>query len=107
VPELSVRQIYDSAEARYVPKPLSIASTVLVRARLGEGADTPYLHIYTDETFGWRGLAHDLAVVDVDGGHSSMLQEPFVESLAKALRPYVGPKEAAPIRARAVEATVL
>jgi len=107
VPGLNVRQIYDSAEARYVPKPLSIASTVLVRARLGEGADTPYLHIYADETFGWGRIAHDLVVVDVDGGHSSMLQEPFVESLAKALRSYVGPKKATPIRARAIEATVL
>jgi thioesterase domain-containing protein len=109
VPELSVRQIYESAEARYVPKPLSNAFIVLVRARarLGEEDDTPYLHIYADETFGWGSFAHDLAVINVDGGHSSMLQEPFVESLAKALRPYVGAKRAAPIRARAIEATVL
>jgi thioesterase domain-containing protein len=109
VPELSVRQIYDSAEARYVPKPLSNAFIVLVRARarLGEEDDTPYLHIYADETFGWGSFAHDLAVINVDGGHSSMLQEPFVESLAKALRPYVGAKRAALIRARAIEATVL
>jgi thioesterase domain-containing protein len=106
VPELSVRQIYDSAEARYLPKPQSIASIVLVRARLGEEDDTPYLHIYADETFGWRGLAPDLAVVDVDGGHSSMLQERFVESLAKALKPYVGPKKGVPIRAPAIEASV-
>jgi thioesterase domain-containing protein len=49
--------------------------------------DTAYLEIYTDDTFGWRELADKLVVIDVDGGHSSMLQEPFVRSLATALTP--------------------
>jgi acyl transferase domain-containing protein len=54
IPELSVRQIYDRAQARYAPKPLSIPAIVLVRARAGEGGDTPYREIYADETFGWK-----------------------------------------------------
>jgi thioesterase domain-containing protein len=98
VSELSVRQILDSAEARYVPGPLSIPCVVLVRARTGEDSDTPYRDIYRDETLGWDNVADKLTVVDVDGGHSSMLQEPFVSSLANALMPYVKQKQAKPIR---------
>ncbi len=89
IPGLTVRQIYDSAEASHVPKPLSGASSVLVRAQLGEASDTPYCEIYADETFGWRAITQDLIVINVEGGHSSMLQEPFVESLAAALVPFI------------------
>jgi hypothetical protein len=89
VPPLSVRQIYDSAERLYTAKPLFGPSIVLVRARTGEAGDTPYREIYTDQTFGWGSLTNSLTVVDVDGGHSSMLQEPFVESLVDALLPHL------------------
>ena len=99
VPQLTVRQIYDSAETNYVPKPLSVASSVLLRARIGEASDTPYREIYADDTFGWGEVTQDLIVVDVEGGHSSMLQEPFVESLAAELMPHIGYKsEPAPSR---------
>jgi oxalate---CoA ligase len=104
---LSVRQIYDCAEASYLPKPLAIASVVLARARHGEGGDTAYRQIYADESFGWGGLTHNLTIVDVDGGHFSMLQKDFVDSLAKTMTQYVDAKPAVSIRARAVEATVL
>ena len=89
IPELTVRQIYNSAEAQYVPKPLYGVAVVLVRARAGEAGDTPYREIYADETLGWGGITDNLAVVDVEGGHSSMLQEPFVNSLAAAIMPYL------------------
>jgi thioesterase domain-containing protein len=88
---LSVRQIYASAEAVYVPKPLSHTCCVLARARAGvvpdipDVDDTAYREVYADDTFGWRELIDKLVVIDVDGGHSSMLQEPFVRSLATAL----------------------
>jgi thioesterase domain-containing protein len=65
---------------------------VLVRARAGvDGVadDTPYLDIYADETLGWRALIEHLKVIDVDGGHSSILREPFVQTLATALGPLV------------------
>jgi len=91
IPELSVRQIYECAQARYTPKPLSISSVVLVRARAGEGDDTPNRDVYTDETFGWNTVAESLFVVDVDGGHSTMLEQRFVASLAQALLPYLQP----------------
>jgi hypothetical protein len=97
LPELSVRQIYASADPLYVPKPLPQAPVVLLRARAASSDlipyldDTPYLDIYADDTFGWRTLTDQLVVIDVDGGHSSMLQEPFVQSLASALTPLVAP----------------
>jgi thioesterase domain-containing protein len=94
VPELSVRQIYGFAEARYVPKPLCGAPAVLVRARRRSFvlSDTPYGAIYADETLGWGALIQDLALVDVDGGHGTMLQEPFVRSLAAALLLHINHK---------------
>jgi FkbH-like protein len=89
VPELTVREIYDSAEARYSPKALSDAGVMLLRAQSGDSDDKPYREVYADETFEWQSVAKDIAVIDVKGGHSSMLQEPFVESLVKALTPQV------------------
>lgn len=88
VPSLSVRQIYDCAQARHTPKPLLIPSILLVRAHTGEGDDTPYRDIYADGTFGWNTIAR-VTVVDVDGGHSTMLEDRFVDSVAKALLPYL------------------
>jgi hypothetical protein len=89
VPGLTVRQIYDSAEAFYLPKPLSGVTVLLVRACASDAADTPYREIYDDETLGWGAIIDNLKVVDVEGGHSSMLQEPFVDSLALALMPHL------------------
>jgi FkbH-like protein len=87
--ELSVRDIYDSAEARYFPKPLSNAGVVLLRAESGDEYDQAYREVYSEDTFDWISVAEDIIVIDVKGGHSSMLQEPFVESLAGALAPKV------------------
>jgi riboflavin biosynthesis pyrimidine reductase len=46
---------------------------------------------------GWRGVAENLTCVDVDGGHSTMLQERFVDSLATALLPYLFGGNARPV----------
>ncbi len=91
IPELSVVQIYECAEARYFPKPLHGGSVTLVRARRRTPnlADTPFRAIYTDETFGWGALVQRVTFIDTDGGHSTMLQEPFVGSLAEALLPLI------------------
>jgi len=92
VPELGFQEILNSAQASYVPKPLSIPSIVLARATSGEALDTAYLKLYADEALGWDVVARNLTVIDVDGGHESMLREPFVESLARVLMPYVQQK---------------
>lgn len=96
IPELSTRQIYVSAHDRYRPKPLCGGALVVVRARHRTPAfsDTPYSMLYSDETLGWGKLAKDIAFVDVDGGHSTMLQEPFVKSLAERLVLHLRPKVA-------------
>jgi FkbH-like protein len=103
IPELSVHQIYDSAQARYHPKPLPISSLLLVRARSGQRSDTPYRDIYADRTFGWNTVAHLIRIVDVEGGHSTMLEDRFVDSMAKALLPYLQQK-AEPIREHSLRA---
>ena len=93
------REIYLYAEQRYKPKPLTDTRVVLVRASAAERVsdsqmapeidDTPYIDIYADELMGWSDIVSDLSVVDVKGGHSSMLWEPHVRPLANALRPYM------------------
>jgi len=80
---------------------------LLVRAKVGEGDDTPYREIYSDETLGWRRLVPNLSVLDVSGGHSSMLQEPFVDSMVQALKPYIEPQASSPAPASAIEAAPL
>ena len=103
VPELSVQEIYDSAQARYNPTMLASSSVILVRAQSGEGDDAPYRDRYDDGTFGWGKIAHPIRVVDVEGGHSTMLEDRFVDSLAKALLPYLR-QEAGLIREHSIEA---
>ena len=85
VPPLTVMQIYNALEGRYSPPVLHDVPVLLVRASVGEGADTPYRDLYRDDDFGWRRVADRLEVVDVEGGHASMLQEHAIDSLAGVL----------------------
>ena len=85
LPELTVMQIYNALESRYIPPVLANVPVLLVRASAGEGADTPYRDLYRDQDFGWGQVAGQLELVDVRGGHSSMLQEEAIESLATAM----------------------
>jgi hypothetical protein len=82
LPGLTARQIYECAEALYVPAPLKGPRIILVRATTGEGGDTPYSEIYFDQTLGWGAVATGLIAIDIRGGHYSMLQEPAVAHLA-------------------------
>jgi thioesterase domain-containing protein len=95
VRELTVQQIYDCAHSRYAPKPMSSSNVLLVRAQTGEGEDEPFRNVYAEGTFGWHAIVDHLTAVDVAGGHSTMLNEGFVDSLAKALTPHLEPKAAA------------
>jgi FkbH-like protein len=85
LPELTVMQIYNVLESRYIPPVLANVPVLLVRASAGEGTDTPYRDLYRDKDFGWGEVAGQLELVDVIGGHSSMLQEEAIESLAMAM----------------------
>ncbi|WP_027534939.1 HAD-IIIC family phosphatase [Bradyrhizobium sp. WSM3983] len=85
MPALTVRQIYDSAESSYSPAPTSLPGLMLVRARAGQGGDTPFREVYADDELGWRRVSTDLLIEDVDGGHYTMLQEPFAEAVAEKI----------------------
>jgi thioesterase domain-containing protein len=95
VPGLTVRQIYEFAEAAYIPQRILGTNVVLVRASTGESGDTPYVDLYSDNTLGWGAVVTDLRIADVDGGHYSMLQEPFVEHLAQTLEGLFTPETVA------------
>jgi hypothetical protein len=81
---------------------------LLARALRGDPGvenDAPYREIYSDEALGWRDVAPSLSIVDVSGGHSSMLQEPAVDSLAAVLSSTLfGTAAEATVRAATVDA---
>jgi thioesterase domain-containing protein len=85
IPSLSVRQIYERAEAKYFPNCITAGNVLVVRATVGEAGDTPYTEIYSDPMLGWEAVAPGLQAVDVEGGHFTMLQEPAVAHLARVL----------------------
>ena len=88
LPSLDFRTIYNHAEHAYRPVSSGVAA-VLIRATEGTGNDMPYAQVFKDPTLGWAPIVRDLVVVDVEGGHASMLQEPQAASLAGAILPHV------------------
>lgn len=89
---IPVRTIYMAAEARYRPRGLISSPVFLVRATEGvDDADTPMKVWMVDPAFGWehvtRGSVHTF---DAEGGHSTMLQKPKVEGIARWLASQLG-----------------
>jgi FkbH-like protein len=81
---LSVRTVYVLAEKEYAPAGLPACPVVLYRATEGEGADEPFVNRYADPLLGWGcRVRSGPAVVEVPGGHSSMLQEPNVSKISE------------------------
>jgi FkbH-like protein len=83
--ELSVLEIYNVIESRYKPRVLENVPVILVRASVGDGSDTPHREIYRNEDFGWGDVADKVELMDVAGGHSSMLQEHAVDGLVSEI----------------------
>ncbi|MBX3622878.1 MAG: amino acid adenylation domain-containing protein [Rhizobacter sp.] len=87
---LTVPQLYYFARADYQPAPGRFEGDVtLFRATHGDGTegDTPCIELYTEPLFGWPArITGTVQAFDVDGGHSTMLQEPHVASLAVQLQ---------------------
>ena len=98
LPALSVAQIYEQLDARYLPPALADVPVLLLRATQGEDADTPYKVIYRDDDFGWARLARQLTLADVAGGHASMLQQAHVDSLTATLLTHLPAWSEPPIR---------
>ncbi|HEY9068580.1 MAG TPA: thioesterase domain-containing protein, partial [Burkholderiaceae bacterium] len=87
--ELSVREIYMFARSQYRVDGVVHGNVALFRATrgLGDPADEPVIEIHGDPMLGWaRRVAGPIQTIDVPGGHVSMLQEPNVATLARALQ---------------------
>jgi len=85
LPELAAREIYEKVKDLYHPGQVN-ARLVLVRAHDGSGNDLPAADVVVDPLLGWGDRSRrGLDVIDAPGGHSSMLQEPHVGSVAERL----------------------
>jgi thioesterase domain-containing protein len=87
---ISFLKLYEAAHRLHRPEGLFEGGNVaLFKATGGNGQadDIPYQMIYGDFALGWgRRVAEDVTVVAVPGGHSSVLQDPHVGTLARLLQ---------------------
>jgi thioesterase domain-containing protein/acyl carrier protein len=85
--------MYEVAHREHEPQgALGGAFVALYRATKGDGTagDEAYADIYSDDWLGWQPrVANPIAKVEVPGGHSSLLQEPHVKSLARAMQAHL------------------
>ena len=87
---IPVRTVYLYAEKNYRPEGLFHGDLALFRATVGEGNDEPYIDRYTDPLLGWSTRTSGSVLVwDIPGGHSSMLQDPHVRTLAILIQDHV------------------
>ena len=71
----------------YVPSRLLEGKAVLFRPTVGEGDDEPVMYLSNDPLLDWGcRVKGELEVVDTPGGHSTMIQEPYVDELANHLK---------------------
>ena len=87
-------QLYEHAHREHDPglRPLQSGVVALYRAMRGDGtpADQPYVERYGQPDLGWTPrLAVPLDIVEVPGGHASLLQEPNVHVLATAINAHL------------------
>lgn len=89
-PEISFLKLYELAHREHIAKGIFEGGEVaLFRATQGNGStgDVPFRDVYADPDLGWqKRVRHHVEVVDVPGGHSSALQEPHVDALARAMQ---------------------
>jgi thioesterase domain-containing protein/acyl carrier protein len=88
--QIPVRTVYLFAEKNYQVGAPFDGELVLFRATRGDGNDKPYIERYDDPLLGWgKRTTRGVRVFDVPGGHSSMLQEPNVQTLAAQMQTYI------------------
>ncbi len=87
---LSFLQVYEVAHRAHQMRGLfAVGEVVLFRATAGNGAedDIPFAEKFSDRILGWgKRVAEDVTLVEVPGGHTSLLQLPHVEHLARVLQ---------------------
>jgi thioesterase domain-containing protein/acyl carrier protein len=86
--QISATVTYLYAEREYRPqRQLQDGALVLFRATHGEGIDAPFIEFYEDSLLGWNSRSpRGVRAVDAPGGHTSMLQEPHVDVLARRVQ---------------------
>ncbi|MEO0541555.1 MAG: AMP-binding protein, partial [Cyanobacteria bacterium P01_A01_bin.105] len=85
--QLSVRDVYLFAEQDYHPAELFAGPVLLVKATDGSGPDRPYHQVYEDADYGWRPrMQQTMQVVQVPGGHSTMLSAAHVDAIVSVMR---------------------
>jgi FkbH-like protein len=85
--QIPVRTVYLFAEKNYQPSGTFDGELLVLRATSGEDEDEPYAERYEDPSLGWATRStRGVRVRDIPGGHSSMLQEPHVRTLAHQLQ---------------------
>jgi amino acid adenylation domain-containing protein len=94
--DISVRVALKFAETEYVPAAPYAGEVLLFlateKSSVFDGTqidDTPYAELYSDPLLGWAERAEQIGVHRVPGGHSSMLQEPNVATLATIMQTYI------------------
>ncbi len=79
-------KLYEVAHREHRPEGIFEGGTVaLFKAGSDTGLpdDTPYSLTYRDYALGWgKRVRDEIVIVDIPGGHSSNLQEPYVDRLA-------------------------
>ena len=84
--DISIRTVYEFAEAEYRPQGIFEGELLLFRATVGEEADAPGIAYTSDPMLGWpKRATKGVRAWDVPGNHSSLLQEPNVAQVAKLL----------------------
>ncbi len=87
---LAFLKMYEIAHYEHRPQGrFGGGDVVLYLATQGDGSpgDLPFREVYSDPQLGWAPrVIEALTVVDMPGGHSSMLQEPNVSVLARRLQ---------------------
>ena len=88
---LTVHNLFMFAYRDYLPNRRLKNKVLLIRATEGNGtkADTPYVTEYEHPLLGWNDWAESLETCDVPGGHSTMLSEQHVRSLANAMDSFI------------------
>jgi len=89
---ISVRTVYETARAEYNPATFQ-GKLALWRATenliIDDPAidDTPAIQVTNDPLLGWgQRSTQGVETFDIPGGHSSMLQEPNVQIMAKTMQ---------------------
>ncbi len=89
---LAVRDLFMFAYAEYLPSRQLQSKMLLIRATKGNGtkADAPYISQYEDSRLGWDDwTAQPIETCDVPGGHSTMLSDRHVQTLANAMDSFI------------------